>query len=160
MLRYITLYLSWFVFYLEWKSVRLELLTSIYIYINYSFRRMTIYFSCAVSSWLRVCLTSKFCVNFEKNRCFLDALVLVFALVSIERGIGQDKYFHGWYIIINLHTHKVSNLSKTSLYTHWAEKHIETDRLQHNSSNSRKIVYFVMSLWRHWECLVILNTHS
>ena len=31
MLRYITLYLSWFVFYLEWKSVRLELLTSIYI---------------------------------------------------------------------------------------------------------------------------------
>ena len=29
MLRYITLYLSWFVFYWEWKSVRLELLTSI-----------------------------------------------------------------------------------------------------------------------------------
>ena len=30
MSRYITLYLSWFVFYLEWKSVRLVLLTSIY----------------------------------------------------------------------------------------------------------------------------------
>ena len=30
MLRYIPLYLSWFVFYIEWKSVRLELLTSIY----------------------------------------------------------------------------------------------------------------------------------
>ena len=30
MLRYRTLYLPWFVFYLEWKSVRLELLTSIF----------------------------------------------------------------------------------------------------------------------------------
>ena len=30
MLKYIVLYLPWFVFYLEWKIVRLELLTSIY----------------------------------------------------------------------------------------------------------------------------------
>ena len=29
MLRYRTLYLPWFVFYIQWKSVRLELLTSI-----------------------------------------------------------------------------------------------------------------------------------
>ena len=32
MLRYRTLYLPWFVIYIEWKSVRLELLTSIYAY--------------------------------------------------------------------------------------------------------------------------------
>ena len=31
MLRYITLYLPWLVFYIEWKSVRLELLTSIFL---------------------------------------------------------------------------------------------------------------------------------
>ena len=31
MLRYRTLYLPRFVFYIQWKSVRLELLTSIYI---------------------------------------------------------------------------------------------------------------------------------
>ena len=30
MLRYITLYLPWFVFYIKWKTVRLGLLTSIY----------------------------------------------------------------------------------------------------------------------------------
>ena len=42
MLRYRTLYLPWFVFYieffLEWKSVRLELLTSIYTVITYIYR--------------------------------------------------------------------------------------------------------------------------
>ena len=42
MLRYIVSYLPWFVFYLEWKSVRLELLTSIYNDLKRKFRDLQI----------------------------------------------------------------------------------------------------------------------
>ena len=67
--------------------------------------------------------------------------MLVFARVSIERGLGQDKCFHRWCIydwFITSYTHKVSNLSKTSLYINWAENHIETGHFQHNPENRTK----------------------
>ena len=51
-------------------------------------------FSCAVTSLLNIALQS-WCILFKiRKSTFFDQIGAFFCLVSIERGRGQDKYFH------------------------------------------------------------------
>ena len=54
-------------------------------------------FSCPVTSLLNISLQS-WCILFKirKNGRFFCWISAYFRLVSIERGRGQDKYFHTW----------------------------------------------------------------
>ena len=66
----------------------------------------------------------------------------------LERVIfAKINIFTDCVFIIGLYTHKVSKLSKTSLYTNWAKHHIEIGHFQHNYWKSRKMTNL---LWRHW----------
>ena len=52
-------------------------------------------FSCSVTSLLNIALQS-WCILFKirKKSTFFGQIGAFFCLVSIERGRGQDKYFH------------------------------------------------------------------
>ena len=53
--------------------------------------------------------------------------------------------------MIGLYTHKVLNLSTTSLYTYWAENYKEMGHFQQKYWKLRKIAHIVTSLGMSWD---------
>ena len=108
---------------------------------------MTIYFPVLYSVFTY--FTSKlyfFFLIYGKINVF-DLIVAYFCLVSISsKFVDKINIFIDDKVMICLYTHRVYNLSTTSLYTYWAENDKETVHFQQKYWKSHKIVYVVTSL--------------
>ena len=74
-------------------------------------------FSCPVTSLVNVLLQS-WCILFKIRKIHVFGQISAFfCLVSIERGRGQEKYFHGWRIYDRfIHSQSIKLVHDLALY--------------------------------------------